>query len=124
MLCTITQVEKVKHFPLSQCQICLETERVLHVDNLLVPSVQLHQFGLYTFAMYYIGNCLCNKNGISTTANGCSPCFILAVWTHYTFWKKQHDSILITAQCFPPAKKNKCDICEFASLEDQQKKNN
>lgn len=125
----LTQVEEVKLiFLLTQRQICLETETVLHVENLLVLSAQLHPFGLYIFAMYYInsyGNCLPNKNGISTTVNGCSRCFILAVRTHYTFCKKQHDSILITAQCFPPAKKNKCDICEFAStasLEDQQRK--
>lgn len=52
--------------------------------------------------------------------------FVLAVQTHYTFCKKQHDAILITAQCFPPAKKNKCNVYEFASttsLEDQQRNN-
>lgn len=57
--------------------------------------------------------------------NGCGHFFILEVQTHYTFCRKQHDAFLITAQCFPSAKKNKCDICEFASissLEGQQSK--
>ncbi|XP_015421183.1 PREDICTED: netrin receptor DCC-like [Myotis davidii] len=68
-------------------------------SNLLISNVTDDDSGTYTCVVTY------KNENISASAE-----LTVLVRTHYTFCKKQHDSILITAQRFPPAEKNKCDI--------------